>query len=360
LTGPRQVMWLNQLEEEHDNLRAALEWLGQKTAVEKSLRLGGALWRFWVVRGHLREGQERLSRLLELAGASVRTEARAKVLTGAGTLAHNRGEYALARALFEESLAIWRELGDKAGSASALNNLGWMGWRLSEYAAGRAYSEESLALYRELGDTQGIAAALNNLGWLAHHQGDYQAARSYHEGSLALRRELEDKRGIAFSLTIVCAEATVGVGTPVVNTALRVADCFTLNDAGRVTEQENHFDPCAVTHPQKYLDFPKQYFEALASSDENRLKNLLQGNFADTFRGRAPLTAPGTSEEELVGPQAWSAVGAGRVRPSGYSGHLRGGFHSQAGRAVAGHLHPGHDRGRMALHLFTLSSAFAT
>jgi hypothetical protein len=78
-----------------------------------------------------------------------------------------------------------------------------------------------------------------------------------------------------------------------------------VNDAGRVTEQENHFDPRAVTHSQKYLDFPKQYFEALASSDENRLKNVLLGNFADTFRGRAPLTAPGTSEEELVGPQAW-------------------------------------------------------
>jgi hypothetical protein len=107
------------------------------------------------------------------------------------------------------------------------------------------------------------------------------------------------------ALTIVCAEATVGVVTPVVDTALRVADCFTVNDAGRVTEQENHFDPRAVTHSQKYLDFPKQYFEALASSDENRLKNVLLGNFADTFRGRAPLTAPGTSEEELVGPQAW-------------------------------------------------------
>jgi tetratricopeptide (TPR) repeat protein len=201
LTGPQQVMWLNRLEEEHDNLRAALEWLGRKAEVGKSLRLGGALWRFWVVRGHLREGQERLSALLALAGASVRTEARAKVLTGAGTLAHNRGECALARALFEESLAIWRELGDKAGSASALNNLGWMGWRLSAYAAGRSHSEESLALYRELGDPRGIAAALNNLGWLAHHQGDFQAAHAYHEGSLALRRALGDKRGIAFSLT---------------------------------------------------------------------------------------------------------------------------------------------------------------
>jgi hypothetical protein len=91
------------------------------------------------------------------------------------------------------------------------------------------------------------------------------------------------------ALTIVCAEATVGVVTPVLNTALRVADCFTVNDVGRVTEQENHSDRRAVTHPQKYLDVPKQYLEALASSDDNRLKNLLLGNFADTFRGRAPL-----------------------------------------------------------------------
>jgi len=109
------------------------------------------------------------------------------------------------------------------------------------------------------------------------------------------------------ALTIVCAEATVGVVTPTVNSALRVADCFTVNNAGKVTEQENHYDPRAVTHPHKYLDSPKKYFEALASSDENTLKNLILGNLADTFRGRAPLTPPGTSEEELVGPQAWVA-----------------------------------------------------
>lgn len=107
------------------------------------------------------------------------------------------------------------------------------------------------------------------------------------------------------ALTIVCAEATVGVVTPVVNTTLRVADCFTVNDVGKVTAQENHYDPRAVTHPPKYLAFPQQYFEALASSDENTLKQLILGNLADTFRGRAPLTSPGTSEEELVGPQSW-------------------------------------------------------
>jgi hypothetical protein len=107
------------------------------------------------------------------------------------------------------------------------------------------------------------------------------------------------------ALTRVCAEALIDVASPVVETTLRVNACFTVNDGGRVTEQENHFDPRAVTHPQRYLDFPKQYFEALASSDENTLQNLILGNLADTFRGRAPLTPSGTSEEELVGPQAW-------------------------------------------------------
>jgi predicted ATPase len=105
LTGPQQAVWLGRLEQEHDNLRAALEWLAQRGEAEQGLRVGGALWRFWVVRGYLREGQERLAGLLGLAGASTRTVARAKALTGAGTLTHNRGDYVAARALFEESLA---------------------------------------------------------------------------------------------------------------------------------------------------------------------------------------------------------------------------------------------------------------
>ena len=176
-------MWLERLEAEHDNFRAALRWTEESGAVEEGLRLAGALCQFWLARSHLREGQEHLARLVPLSRTSMPTPARAKVLTGAGHLAHNQGDYTTARALFEESLTLWREIGNKRGIASALNDLGWMAWRQGDYAVARALSAESLVLWQDLGETQGIATALTNLGWIAHHRGDCTS------GVVAIRRE---------------------------------------------------------------------------------------------------------------------------------------------------------------------------
>jgi predicted ATPase/DNA-binding winged helix-turn-helix (wHTH) protein/Tfp pilus assembly protein PilF len=201
LSGPQQAAWLNRLEIEHNNLREALRWADAHDATDLGLRLAGALCQFWLVRGYLREGQEHLARFLRRTGPSTWTTARAKASTGAGHLAHNLGDYATAHTRFEESLAIWRALGDKLGIATALNNLGWMAWRQGEYTVARALSEEGLAIWRALGDKLGIATALNNLGWTAHHQGDYALARAFHQESLMLRRALGHTGGIAFALT---------------------------------------------------------------------------------------------------------------------------------------------------------------
>ena len=201
LSGPHQAAWLDRLETEHNNLRDALRWADEHDETALGLRLAGALCQFWLVRGYLREGQEHLARFLRRVGTSPWTTARAKACTGAGHLAHNLGDYATAHTWFEESLAIWRELGDQQGIATALNNLGWMAWRQGDYTAARALSEEGLAIWRELGDQQGIATALNNLGWTAHHQGDYATARALHQESLILRRALGHTGGIAFALT---------------------------------------------------------------------------------------------------------------------------------------------------------------
>ena len=200
LTGPEQTTWLERLEAEHDNLRAALRWAEESGEAEIGLRLAGALCQFWLMRGHLREGQERLARLLGLAGASPHTAARAKALTRAGHLADNLSDYTAAHAFFEESLAIRRELGEKGGIAAALNDLGWVASHRNDYTAARALSEESLAIWRELGDKAGIATSLHNLGWVAYHQGEYAAAYALCQESLGLRRELGDKRGIAYEL----------------------------------------------------------------------------------------------------------------------------------------------------------------
>jgi predicted ATPase/class 3 adenylate cyclase len=251
LTGPHQAVWLNRLEIEHDNLRAALQWWGEAGEADTGLRLGGALWRFWIIRGQLSEGRERLTALLALPWTATAAQARAKALNGLGTIAHEQGDYAAARSWLEESLTIWREIGDKRGVATLLNNLGWVGWHQGDYTAARTLSEEALALHRDIGDARGIALALNNLGWVATSQGDYPRACSLHQESLGLRRGLGDKRGIAFAMTnlaeAVHQQGDYGRARMLLEEALthlrEVGDKQLIANAGRVRAQAAH-DQC--------------------------------------------------------------------------------------------------------------------
>lgn len=201
LTGPKQGHWLDRLDAEHDNLRAALSWAEETENAEMGLRMGAALWRFWAVRGHLREGSRRLERLLDLPEAQAGTTARAEALNAAGTLLHELSDFDAARPRLEESLEIWRETGDRHGIATALNNLSWIDVQTSNYDRAQRLSEESLSLCRALGSKRGAALSLNNLGWVALFRGDFDTARSLYQESLDLRRDLEDERGTAFALT---------------------------------------------------------------------------------------------------------------------------------------------------------------
>src|SRR5581483_7582102 len=115
LRGAQQATWLARLEDEHDNLRAALQWALQQGDAATGLRLGGALWRFWYLHGHAGEGWRWLTQLLALPGDDAGDDlarARAQALSGAGTFAELRGDHAGAQALLEESLAIRERLGD--------------------------------------------------------------------------------------------------------------------------------------------------------------------------------------------------------------------------------------------------------
>ncbi len=201
LRGADQQAWLDQLETEHDNLRSALGWSAAAGGDHLGgLRLAGALCRFWSVRGYLGEGRGWVSGLLAATTGGQAAAARAKALNGAGGLARHQGDNAAARALYGQSLAIYRELGDRQRIAFSLNNLGVVADDQGDYPAARALHEESLAIQRELGDKWSIAMSLYNLGVLASDQGDYPAARALHEESLAIRRELGDWQGIGDSL----------------------------------------------------------------------------------------------------------------------------------------------------------------
>jgi len=214
LTGARQSEWLERLEQENDNLRAALEWslnaaVDQPAADEPAdeatasdppaLRLALGLWRFWWVRGYLSEGR----RWLELAlaqqppGPPAR---RARAMQRLGILARGQGELALARQQLEASLALFEQIGDRAGAGDVHNSLGLLALNQDDLLNARQSFERSLALERETGDRQRLAVSLNNLGGVALQQGDSAGARDLFTESLALRRAVGDQWGIANSL----------------------------------------------------------------------------------------------------------------------------------------------------------------
>jgi predicted ATPase/class 3 adenylate cyclase len=197
LMGVEQAAWLQRLEEEHENLRAGLEWSLVEAGSGGGLRLCGALHRFWWARAYLSEGREWCARILGKAGAEERTKERAKALQVAGVLAYHQGDYSAARALNEESLSIRRQLGDRRGIAASLNNLGLVAGEQGDYPVARALYEESLAIKRELGDQSGIANSLNNLGNVAYDQADFALARALYEESLVIARGLGDREGIS-------------------------------------------------------------------------------------------------------------------------------------------------------------------
>src|SRR5207237_4890675 len=135
LNGAEQAEWLLRLEEEHENLRAGLDWSLVGAGPGAGLRLCGALLRFWITRGHLSEGREWCVRFLGKAGGEARKLERGKAIHAAGVLADYQSDYASGRALLEESLAIGRELGDRTGIARSLNNLGIVAYHQGDYAS---------------------------------------------------------------------------------------------------------------------------------------------------------------------------------------------------------------------------------
>jgi predicted ATPase/DNA-binding SARP family transcriptional activator len=200
LTRADQVVWFERLEREHNNFRAALRWSVEQREAETGLRLGGALKHFWEARGYQAEGLASLAELLALPEAAKRTAVRAKALMGASRLAGNQGDFTVAQALAEESLAIGRELGDEETIASSLFQLGYLAHIQGDQETARALCEESLKIGQRLGSTQVIAFSLFGLGKAARFQGDYETAWALFEECLTIYRELGDRRNASSAL----------------------------------------------------------------------------------------------------------------------------------------------------------------
>jgi predicted ATPase/transcriptional regulator with XRE-family HTH domain/uncharacterized protein HemY len=244
LTGPRQGVWLDRLEREHDNLRAVIEGsIADSDDLAEGLGIAAALLRLWIARGHLGEGRYLIANLLGAATATSgmrQTTAGAAALHAAGFAAFFQGDYAAMRQIGEEWLAVARELGDERGIwmandmlarvflnqgdyprardifvnqlavmrrleypfgiNSALVGLGVLARLQGDYERAVTYCEECLAVSRAAGDLWFVGQALSNLGLARYQQGQYGVARKQFAEALALRRELRDRSGIAWSL----------------------------------------------------------------------------------------------------------------------------------------------------------------
>ncbi|MCD6034237.1 MAG: transcriptional regulator, family, partial [Thermomicrobiales bacterium] len=175
LPGPSAISWLDRLESDHDNLRAALDWLRNRGDGERAVTLAAALWRFWWIRGQVTEGREQLETALAVNGSAA-SAARAAALDGAGVLAETQGDYGRAEALHREALAIAREREDKTGIARALGNLGVVAFDRDDDGQASTLLEESLNLAREIGDELLVATALNDLATVAFGRADLDQA----------------------------------------------------------------------------------------------------------------------------------------------------------------------------------------
>jgi predicted ATPase/DNA-binding SARP family transcriptional activator len=194
--GEDATTWLDRIQPEHDNIRAALAWSLEKEP-ELALRLASSLRLFWEVRGHFGEGGRWLEEALPHA-ADVAPLVRLRALSTSGSIAFRVGEHELARERFTAALALARELEDELWIARALSDVGTAAAVLEEYDEASVLLEESADLFRKLDVPARLATVLGNLGHIASMRGDYARAIEVTEEALAL--ESSHKANAAISL----------------------------------------------------------------------------------------------------------------------------------------------------------------
>lgn len=210
LTRATQAEWLERLERELDNIRAALDWCLSSGRVEDALRALSALERFWRARGHLTEVRRLLSQGLAKA-EGVSSSVRARALWTAGHEAMMQSDYCAAVPAFEEALGIFRKLEDDRHSVFALCELARALSSQEELDRAQQVGEEALAISETAADDRAASAALDTLAMIAGYRGQNEQAQALSERSLALRRSLGDPHLIATSAnTLGLAAMRVG------------------------------------------------------------------------------------------------------------------------------------------------------
>jgi predicted ATPase/DNA-binding CsgD family transcriptional regulator len=206
LTGENQRSWLQRLERAQDNLRAALHWAIENQEVEFAQRLAGAIQPFWLTRGYWSEGRRWLEESLALGAAAALSPAvRAKALHGAGVLARFQGDFARARMLCGQSLAIYRDLADHTGVLVALVELTRITAFQDDRKAKQVYLSEAASLLETFPDTAVKAYAYSELAtaMVSYGRDTFQfspEAALYLAESVRISRALNNPTGLALAL----------------------------------------------------------------------------------------------------------------------------------------------------------------
>lgn len=218
LSGADQRVWLDRLEHDHDNMRAALDWAVSEPAPDVAVRLCYALWRFWQQRGYLTEARARFESIAS-QGWDLDATARARFAEAFGGIAYWQSDHAAAVRWYDEALAIWRTSGDQRELANALFNRAYgdlvvimEGTGSADLqASGRAMLEEALAIYRSLDDRAGEGNIVWGLGSFDFFTADPASAETWFRRSLELHREAGHRTMEAWSLHML-AFAEIGQG----------------------------------------------------------------------------------------------------------------------------------------------------
>jgi predicted ATPase/class 3 adenylate cyclase len=311
LLGPRGKLLLDRLEQDHDNLRLALDWAVERGEASYALRFVAGIWRFWQMRGHLLEAWERVQRVLTLDKLSNEApELRARALGAAGGIAYWRDDGPSAHALYRGALELARATGDRALLAESLMNFGYVPEPNRSASSGlsvggRPFFEEAIGLYRELGDQGGLANAIGALATSRIRAGDLHGARPLIEESLALARSADNRFAIGWSL-LGLAQIAYGEGRLQDAARSGVEALHVFNETGDVSGVSVILVTLSAAAQSLGASVPTWQLRGAGVALSNRF-GVAWGDSVVEYLGIPPLARP---SDDTEAQRAWDAGAA--------------------------------------------------
>ncbi len=263
-----QKQWLDKLDADYDNLRAALGWTIKQHLAEEALSLACALGWYWNTRGLFKEGNDWIDQSLKLDENEL-SHLYAQGVLWKGTLNLYQGIYDVAQACIEKSFSIYKENEDADGQARALNGLGLINHFQGDFPTALKFQEKSFVIRKTLGNKIDLAETYNNLAIIHHYQGEYSKAKKFHQQSYAIRKEVGDLNGIARSLgnlaNIALDQGDIELAQKNYLASLEIGR--EIGDQRIITTSLGNLGE--VFRSQKQYDKAKSYFKEKLTLDEN-------------------------------------------------------------------------------------------